>query len=218
MRSLTIAPGERYEIVVDFARGGDVVLLTGRDDDFSMSGMMMGGAPRLTTGELVKFQIDSSKPATTTSLPQELVDVPVLDSRKAVRRRQFVLNDMMMGAMMGGGIVGGRGPSMAINGESFDIERIDVTARLGTLELWQIRAQMMAHPFHVHGTQFQILSLEGERPPAHLRGWKDTVIVSREAQILVPLNQKASEEHPFMFHCHILEHEDAGMMGQYICV
>jgi cuproxidase len=223
MHSLTIAPAERYEIVVDFSHGGDVVLLTDRDDYFATSGMMMGGAPRLKTGELVKFEVDRTKPAAVISLPQKLVDVPPLDRSKTVRNRHFLLNDMMMmggmmgGGMMGGGMMGGRGPTMAINGEPFDMQRVDVEAKLGTMEQWQVRSQMMAHPFHVHGTQFQILSLNGEMPPPYLRGWKDTVVVSREAQILVPLNQKASEEHPFMFHCHILEHEDAGMMGQYIC-
>jgi FtsP/CotA-like multicopper oxidase with cupredoxin domain len=133
---------------------------------------------------------------------------------------------MMMGGMMGGGMMGGRGfargdgrfgPAMAINGRSFDMHRIDVETRRGTLELWEIGAQMMAHPFHVHGTQFHILSLNGQVPPPHLQGWKDTVLVARNAQILVPLSQPATREHPLMFHCHILEHEDAGMMGQYVC-
>jgi FtsP/CotA-like multicopper oxidase with cupredoxin domain len=50
-----------------------------------------------------------------------------------------------------------------------------------------------------------------------MQGWKDTVLVAREAQILIPLSQPAAREHALMFHCHILEHEDAGMMGQYIC-
>jgi len=115
---------------------------------------------------------------------------------------------------------GGRrfGPAMAINGQPFDKDRIDVETKLGTMELWEIGSQTMAHPFHVHGTQFQILSLNGQVPPLHMQGWKDTVLVAREAQILVPLKQIASRDHPFMFHCHILEHEDAGMMGQYICV
>ena len=109
------------------------------------------------------------------------------------------------------------GPTMAINGQSFEIGRIDVETKRGTLELWEIGSQMMAHPFHVHGTQFQILSLNGQVPPLHLQGWKDTVLVARNAQILVPLSQLATRDHPLMFHCHILEHEDAGMMGQYIC-
>ncbi len=227
MRTLTIAPAERYEIVVDFSHGGDVMLAADLDDYFATTGMMMGGIPRLKAGELVKFEVDRSKPAAVTSLPQKLVDVPLLERSKAARSRQFLLNDMMMmGGMMGGGMgrggmgrggLGRSGPTMAINGEPFDMERIDVEAKLGTVEIWQIRSQMMAHPFHIHGTQFQILSLNGETPPPYLRGWKDTVVVSREAQILVPLSQKASEKHPFMFHCHILEHEDAGMMGQYTC-
>ena len=51
-----------------------------------------------------------------------------------------------------------------------------------------------------------------------MQGWKDTVIVAREAEILVPFSQPALRDSAFMFHCHILEHEDAGMMGQYTCV
>jgi len=53
-------------------------------------------------------------------------------------------------------------------------------------------------------------------PPPYLRGWKDTVLVNREAEILVPSTQPATSSRPFMFHCHILEHEDAGMMGQSV--
>ncbi|WP_163334299.1 multicopper oxidase domain-containing protein, partial [Enterobacter bugandensis] len=73
----------------------------------------------------------------------------------------------------------------------------------------------MAHPFHVHGVHFSVISLDGAPPPVHLQGWKDTVLVSRSAEILIHFTQVASQAHPFMFHCHILEHEDAGMMGQY---
>lgn len=50
----------------------------------------------------------------------------------------------------------------------------------------------------------------------HLQGYKDTVLVLGSAEILVPFTQRATREHPFMYHCHILEHEDAGMMGQYV--
>jgi blue copper oxidase len=53
---------------------------------------------------------------------------------------------------------------------------------------------------------------------AHLAGWKDVVLVEDTAGLLVAFNHPATWEHPFMYHCHILEHEDAGMMGQYVCV
>ena len=220
LRRLLIAPGERYELLVNFANGAEVALETGPDQNMPMMGMMGGGAVQVSR-HVMKFQIDSSSAAAVTALPKKLLDVPALDRSKVAARRQFLLNDMMMGGGMMGGQGFGRGGSgaamMAINGQAFDMERIDVVTKLGTMELWDIRSQMMAHPFHVHGTQFQILSLNGQNPPLHMQGWKDTVLVNREARILVPFSQPASREHPFMFHCHILEHEDAGMMGQYVC-
>jgi FtsP/CotA-like multicopper oxidase with cupredoxin domain len=217
VRRLMIAPGERYEVLVDFSDGAEVVLETDPDDNRPMMGMMGGTPPLLDGGQVIKFAVDRSKPASG-AIPTALVPVRRLDSERVVARRQLLLNDMMMGGMMGG--MGGRGigPAMAINGRPFDIERIDVQTRLGTIELWHIVSQSMAHPFHVHGTQFQLLSLDGATPPAHLQGWKDTVLVKREAQILVPFTQPAPRSHPFMYHCHILEHEDAGMMGQFICI
>lgn len=221
LRRLLIAPGERYELLVDFADGRETMLETGFDQNVPMMGMMSGGAAA-AGGNVLKFQVDPAIAATVTALPKKLIEVPLLDRSKIAGRRQFLLNDMMMG----GGMMGGRGfgsggrgfgPVMAINGQPFDMERIDVTTKRGTVELWEIGSQTMAHPFHVHGTQFQILSLNGRAPPQHMQGWKDTVVVAREAQILVPLSQPGSRDHPFMFHCHILEHEDAGMMGQYVC-
>lgn len=214
LQRLQIAPGERYEVLVDFANGAAATLETGADQNIPMMGMM-GGGGAAAGGSMMKFEVDPALKASQTALPKKLVDVPAIDPSKVADRRQFLLNDMMMG----GGMMSGRGsgPVMAINGQPFDMQRIDVAAKRGTTELWEISSQMMGHPFHVHGTQFQILSMNGRAPPPHMRGWKDTAVVSREAQILVPLSQPATREHPFMFHCHILEHEDAGMMGQYTC-
>jgi FtsP/CotA-like multicopper oxidase with cupredoxin domain len=96
------------------------------------------------------------------------------------------------------------------------MRRIDAEVALGSREVWEVSARSMVHPFHVHGVQFRVLSSDGAAPPPHQRGWKDTVLVSGSAEILVHFTQPASQAHPFMFHCHILEHEDAGMMGQYV--
>ncbi|MBV9532227.1 MAG: multicopper oxidase domain-containing protein [Bradyrhizobium sp.] len=73
----------------------------------------------------------------------------------------------------------------------------------------------MPHPFHVYAAMFRVLTLEGALPRAHLAGWKDLVLVEGKAELLV--SSLSPREHPFMYHCHILEHEDAGMMGQYTC-
>ena len=64
---------------------------------------------------------------------------------------------------------------------------------------------------------FRVLTLDGKPPPEHLAGWKDVVLVEDKAELLVSFTRPATREHPFMYHCHILEHEDAGMMGQYTC-
>ena len=77
-----------------------------------------------------------------------------------------------------------------------------------------------AHPFHVHDDSFQILSRDGSPPPAHELGWKDVVLVRPfgTARIIKRFHDYADPVNPYMFHCHILEHEDVGMMGQFVVV
>lgn len=214
MSRLLISPAERFEILVDFSDARPVVLETGADRFAPMMGMM--GRTYSGRSPIVKFEPVQAKHAAIKELPSALVDLPPADRARGVRRRPFVLNDNMMGGMMGRrGMMGGGG--LAINGRPFDMERIDEEVRLGDSEIWQVTSGMMAHPFHIHGVQFRVLSIDGGAPPAHLRGWKDTVLVPSSAELLVKFTQRAKREHPFMFHCHILEHEDAGMMGQYLC-
>lgn len=72
---------------------------------------------------------------------------------------------------------------------------------------------MMLHPFHIHGTQFRILSENGNAPDAHRAGWKDTVRVEGGvSEVLVKFDHDAPKEFAYMAHCHLLEHEDTGMM------
>jgi blue copper oxidase len=219
MSRLTISPGERFEVLVDFSDGKAVVLETGPDEYAPMMGMMARGAG--STDAIMKFEPDRAMTGAVTTLPSALVEPVPADASQAIRRRRFVLDDMM-GMMRGGGMgmsrMGGEASAtMGINGRAFDLERIDVEAKLGTSEVWEVASGMLAHPFHVHGALFKILSIDDRAPPAHLQGWKDTVLVPRRVEILVRFTQPATPRHPFMFHCHILEHEDAGMMGQYIC-
>ncbi len=106
---------------------------------------------------------------------------------------------------------------VGINGRTHDPDRIDVETKLGTSEIWEITSVGMAHPFHVHGALFRILSLDDKPTPERLRGWKDVVLVEGATKLLVKFTKPASRDHPFMYHCHILGHEVAGMMGQYTC-
>ena len=228
MNNLTLAPAERAEIVVDFSNGGATRLLSAPDNNTGMmGGGMMGGMMRGATPEpvadggqfeIMTFAVDQSLSGAVMTLPDRLAGAPVPDFGEPVRRRQFALNMMSGGAGMGRGMMGmmrGGGQSMAINGASMDMSVINQQLNLGETELWQVSSDMMAHPFHVHGTSFQVVSLNGRAVDYARMGMKDVVLVEGTAELLVRLDRKADAKQPFMFHCHILEHEDLGMMGQF---
>lgn len=106
-----------------------------------------------------------------------------------------------------------------INGHAFDMNRIDLKVNQGDLEHWIISQgnDMMLHPFHIHGCRFQIASINNKNPEPHLSGWKDTIAVlpKGKSELLVKFNHLANKNYPYMAHCHILEHEDTGMMMQF---
>lgn len=104
---------------------------------------------------------------------------------------------------------------VGINGKSYDMGRIDLDVPMGETELWRIGADMMMHPFHVHGASFQVVKMNGREVDPKRIGLKDVVHVDGATEILVRFDKRAEKETPFMYHCHILEHEDAGMMGQF---
>jgi FtsP/CotA-like multicopper oxidase with cupredoxin domain len=70
----------------------------------------------------------------------------------------------------------------------------------------------------VHDVQFQVLTVDGQEPPPHMRGWKDTVLLVPDAEYRLALRfgDYTDPDLPYMFHCHFLVHEDAGMMGQFV--
>ncbi|MEI7187402.1 multicopper oxidase CueO [Dickeya dianthicola] len=105
-----------------------------------------------------------------------------------------------------------------INGAAFQMGQPMFDVRRGDVEVWSISGQgdMMLHPFHIHGTRFRILSENGKPPAAHRRGWKDIVHVEgAHSEVLVQFNHPAPKERAFMAHCHLLEHEDTGMMMSF---
>jgi FtsP/CotA-like multicopper oxidase with cupredoxin domain len=226
MKRLVIGPAERYEVLVDFGDGRSVDLVTAPDAGHG-PGMMMMGPPRRSAGTvelLMRLKPEAALKAAVTRLPRQLATLADADVKSAVAWRTFELNPMMgmmgMGMMSGSSRGAGAGHMMGINGRSFAMDRVDVTARLGTAEIWEISAggMPMAHPFHVHGASFRILSKNGRKPASHESGWKDVVLVEEHAEILVRFDNPAQPKMPFMYHCHILEHEDHGMMGQFAVV
>ncbi len=208
---LLLAPGERAEILVDFAKeAGPVVLMSYAVTDkvsavtALLQRLLAPGNDENQQFRIVEFR---PRPATAPSgrIPETLNAIARLDPDKAARTRLFTLEFT------------GR----TINGKAMDHARIDEVVRRGDIELWDIRNDSIQyHPFHVHGVQFAVVSRNGQPPPPYERGWKDTVIVSPEETVglVMRFADYADPTLPYMFHCHILEHEDMGMMGQFVVV
>jgi len=118
----------------------------------------------------------------------------------------------------GGGYGGGQ---FSINGRLMNMNFVNERIELNTTEIWEVRNNSpMMHPFHVHNGQFQILDRDGVAPAANEMGWKDTVKVESGelVRIIMRFTDFTDEENAYMYHCHILEHEDRGMMGQFLVV
>ena len=213
LRSITLAPGQRAEILVDFTDGRPVVLLTGHDSNASAMGGMgaMGGSTDTTPATVLGFVPRPMDPPQASSvIPTLLASRTLPDPASALRRRKLILN-MAMGGMMGNGSAG---DGLTINGQSFAIDRIDQVVKLGSTEIWEVSGEMMRHPIHLHGVHFDVLSRGGGKPDLLDQGSRDTVLVKEPVELLVQFHQPATKA-PFMYHCHILEHEDNGMMGQF---
>ena len=179
VKRLRISPAERFEILVDFANGKPVILESGPDELMGIFGAVSGDGTSAYV-PVMRFEPTATRPAVRTA-PTHLVEPAAADASKAIRRRQLVLETWTCSNRRPVGIEMGMGYALCINGKTHDLARIDVQTELGTLEVWEIISIGMAHPFHVHGASFRILSLKGAPPPAHLAGWKDVVLVEDEA-------------------------------------
>ncbi|MGP3980548.1 multicopper oxidase family protein [Streptomyces sp. KR80] len=200
---IKLSPGERAEIVVEVHPGERTVLRSyaSPDSDFWQD-RFGGNDDSFDILELRAAKALRSSP----ELSDELVgpagpEVP--DGSDPVRERSF---DLRMSG---------------INGEPMAMDRIDASVTRGTTEVWTLRNRDgMPHNFHVHDVQFRVLEVDGERPPPELRGPKDTVYVpgSRTVKIALRFDGPADPDTPYMYHCHLLYHEDGGMMGQFVVV
>ena len=193
---LQLGPGERAEIVVSFAAGDDVVLRSFEQD----VERQIGGND---TFDLVRFQASNSLEASPL-LPDAFGSSGTAPSVPAdARERTFVLN--------------GHG---RINDKEMDLSRVDEVVPAGALELWRVESSGKPHTFHIHGATFHVIEVNGGEPPAYLRGPKDTVRVDEDhwVRLAVQFGSYTDPDTPYMFHCHLLRHEDNGMMGQFVVV
>ncbi|MCU0534040.1 MAG: multicopper oxidase family protein [Hydrococcus sp. Prado102] len=223
LEELLLAPGERAELLVRGDRGpGQYRLLTLPYDRGGMGmmggGMGMMGGHRMGSGMGMMGNSSQTSPQVLATLtyqgsvatlpfPERLIPVETLPKPETVRRFELSMSGMGMG--MGSGM----GMSFTFNGQTYDMDRIDTSVKLNTVEDWElinVDPDRMDHPFHLHINRFQIVSRNGQPEP--YRAWKDTVLVrgGETVRIRIPFRDFAGKT---VYHCHILDHEDLGMMG-----
>ncbi|GAB3422413.1 multicopper oxidase family protein [Flindersiella endophytica] len=189
-RTLTLAAGERADVVIDFAQypvGGAVTLTN--------------AAAEGTAGRVMRFRV-ARNAKDDSRIPAKLSTIEQLDPAKAKTTREFELASADLDGHTG----------WTINGEPFDPKRVDADPKLGTTEIWKVTSDI-AHPIHLHLVHFQVLSIDGEKPGKEL-GWKDTLDVQAEQTVELIMRFDGYRGR-YVFHCHNLEHEDMEMMSNF---
>ncbi|MEM1388939.1 MAG: multicopper oxidase domain-containing protein [Pseudomonadota bacterium] len=215
--TIVMSPGERYEVLVDMnGAQSNALNVNLNDDDGGFFARLFGGNQATTALSLMR--IDA--PGFTGSMPTDLANLSPPRRADATITRSFELQmdvgaDLSALALAWENFCGDAG-AMAINGMPMNMARIDEEVAIGATEIWRISVDDQLHPFHIHGCSFRILTQNGGTPPAYAQGWKDMVHVEEGwSEVLVQFNHLAPADAPYMYHCHILEHEDCGMMGQF---
>lgn len=209
LEEILLAPAQRVELLVT-ATGQQHARLMAASYDRGK----MGGAPETPPLSLMNIDFGKARANVSTALPQSLRDFPALP-RATTHKRIVMSESMPMNGMSKDHMMNPSTMKFLLNGKTFDMNRIDLKSRVGAWEDWEIiNDSDMDHPFHVHGTQFAVLerALGGHKRIEPFRAWYDTVNLKSHETVRIRIMQ--SQRGIRMFHCHILEHEDLGMMGR----
>ncbi|HMU69271.1 MAG TPA: multicopper oxidase domain-containing protein, partial [Chitinophagales bacterium] len=229
LNRLILAPGERYEILVDLSGMESEVLTmmsfgstlpSGMYGAANPSGMGMGtitgyDANPLNGSDfsLLKIQVIDQTADPVTEIPSSLT--PPITTPAYTATRVFNLEPESMG--MDNMVMG----PFVINGASFNMDIVNEIVPINTIEKWRINNNTgIAHPFHIHEGQFIIDNINGAEPDPVDRGMQDVVYIpaGQYAEVIKTFSDFADDQVPYMYHCHMLHHEDDGMMGSFTVV
>lgn len=230
---LLLAPGERSEVLVDLSgmNGQSVDLMS------YASEMPVGvfGSPAVGVApdtmemydenflngadfQLVEFNIVAQNASPITSIPATLVPYTPFDVADVDVNRMLIFDTITL--------VPGSVPSLAegpfgINATTFNMDSINITIPLNSTEVWTLKNNThIAHPFHIHDVQFNVIEKSGTTPPITEQGWKDVILVMPHDSVkfITQFTTFTDEMVPYMYHCHLLHHKDDGMMGSFLVI
>ena len=224
---LQLAPGERAEILVDFsAKLGQSIHLMSFASELqsgiygaSSPGIMQmltlnGYNPNPLNGSnfnLIEFIVSGQTDTPVLTIPQTLITDSRLKESDANTTRFLTITPAAMGPNQLNG-------KFLINGLLFNMNVINFSIPLNNTEIWSITNQSaIAHPFHIHDVQFYVLDRNGVAPAPTELGRKDVILIKpmETVRFITKFTDFANDTVPYMFHCHMLAHEDDGMMLQF---
>lgn len=227
---LQLMPGERAELLVDLTgMTGSAFEMLAYNSELP-TGII--GSPQVGNGmatldgyednalngadhPIMSFAVGPQTAGAVTTVIPYLVNGDYLDPADATVTRTFIMEPESMGPME---MI--EGP-FEINGALMDMDVINEVVMLGATEIWELTNNtQLGHPVHIHDIQFNILDRNGLPPEQWELGWKDVVYVPPmgSARVLMRFDDFADPEMPYMYHCHLLMHEDEGMMGQFLVI
>ena len=198
-QSILLGPAQRADVVVDFhgEQGRNVVLQTvPRPETDTGTGSRVG--------QLMQFRVRGTAPDRT-QVPETLPTPKLVDAPEDVSMTwDFSLEgDAESGTFW------------AINGQAYDADRVDHTVKLGSVETWRLtNSSEVTHYVHIHEEQWRTVSRDGKPPPPWEQGLEDTWKLDPGEEVVVAA-RFTDYTGPFMIHCHMLDHEDHGMMATF---
>lgn len=217
VQRMKLMVGERVEILVDLSKdkiGSNVDLMSyNADQPFGFPGGEPGtGRPNggyLNNLDFRVIRINPTAPTANaiTTVPAELTKHEEIKASDATVKHTI-------------NITGGR-PFFSFDDKPYKMHEVSHTIKLGTTETWTVvNNQIFGHAFHVHDVQFKIVARSSGPVEEYEKGWKDTMYVPRGewATFVAKFDDFASDTDAFMFHCHMSNHEDGGLMGEFLVV
>ncbi len=224
---LQLAPGERAEILLILSgMEGQTIELISYASEFQngiygatypgmMSMMTLNNYnPNPLNGNdfpIMSIQIGPMSENPVTIIPGALVEVNPIPESSADITRELTFTPSQMGPDQ-------LNHPFLINGTGFDMNIINYSIQLNNIEIWSITNQSaISHPFHIHDVQFFVLDRNGSSPPPGEQGYKDVILIKpmETVRFITQFTDFANDPVPYMYHCHMLVHEDDGMMGQF---
>ncbi|WP_299684409.1 multicopper oxidase family protein [uncultured Tateyamaria sp.] len=217
VKRILMAPGNRAEFLIKGSQPGTYKL---RAVEYEQ-GHPGGARPGWVIGTMeVGGEIKSDPVPTTLVEPPTMPDLPVVQKRTVTFKGE-ISGNLAKGAFVDGSDHGGQhGTGLPpvqfyLDGKVFALDRIDQHVVAGTVEEWTlVNEDVFQHPFHIHVNPFQVVKINGQ--PIYDDTWWDVIALPSKGQITVRMYFRPDVDGKTVYHCHILPHEDNGMMANML--